>query len=216
MTLDEEYAKYQGQSLLVPGQDESLRGQCAQWSNYVLHDVYGLPYHAGNAIDWFNDPQELLDSFDKVTDGSVKKGDFVVFNQNVGSEFGHIDVAMQDGTSSIFQGSDSNWGGNLTVHLVQHSNRAWVLGALRLKEEEMSTIGDVEARILIKHIYGYTSEVDIEGAIPGLLGGESNTIIRMMDATPTAAAYQKQIKEWASATPVSVKPYSGPQLFVKP
>lgn len=82
-------------------------------------------------------------------------------------------------------------------------------------EEEMSTIGDVEARILIKHIYGYTNEVDIEGAIPALLNGESNTIIRMMDSTPTAAAYQAQIKEWASDTPADIKPYSGPQLYEK-
>lgn len=74
-----------------------------------------------------------------------------------------------------------------------------------VEEDEMSTIGDVEARILIKHIYGYTNELDIEGAIPALVGGESNTIIRMMDSTPTAAAYQAQIKAWANQTPASFK-----------
>lgn len=84
-----------------------------------------------------------------------------------------------------------------------------------IEEDEMSTIGDVEARILIKHIYGYTSEIDIEGAIPALLNGESNTIIRMMDATPTAAAYQKQIKEWQTQTPANIIPYAGPQLYEK-
>jgi len=132
ITIDQEYAKYKGQSVLVPGEPESERGQCVQWADYVLHDVYGLPYHYGNAIDWWNNPKELLtENFNKISDGSIKKGDFVIFNTNVGSVYGHIDVAMQDGSFNNFQGSDSNWGGNKTVHLVQHN--AYVLGALRKK-----------------------------------------------------------------------------------
>lgn len=76
-----------------------------------------------------------------------------------------------------------------------------ILGLKVAEEDDMSTIGDVEARILIKYIYGYRNELDIEGAIPGLVGGESNTVIRVMDATPTAAAYQQQIKEWQNDNP---------------
>lgn len=148
MTLDQCYAKYQGQSVLVPGQPESNRGQCAQWSNFVLHDVYGQPYHYGNAIDWYNSPGELLNIFDKIPySAPPKKGDFVIFNEGVGSVYGHIDVCMNDGNPSGFQGSDSNWGGNKTVHMVQHDYK-YVLGYLRPKEgEEM--VDDAGARLIL-------------------------------------------------------------------
>lgn len=150
VSIDQEFVSYQGKSVLVPGEPESERGQCVQWADYVLKDVYGLPYHYGNAIDWWLSPGELLNSFDKITDGSVKKGDFVVFNQTVGSVYGHIDAAMNDGTINGFQGADSNWGGNLTVHLVQHNNASQVLGSLRLKGGDVSaaTITDVNRLLL--------------------------------------------------------------------
>src|SRR5437868_3199712 len=127
MTLDQCFQLNQGKSLLIPGGGSGNEGQCVQWADTVLHDVYGFDYHWGNAIDWWNSPGELLDHFYKVTDGSIKKGDFVIFNTNVGSVYGHIDVAMQDGTTANFQGADSNWGGNKTVHLVQHTNLSFVL-----------------------------------------------------------------------------------------
>lgn len=59
-----------------------------------------------------------------------------------------------------------------------------------------STIGDTEARIIIKRFYGYTNELDIEGAIPALLGVESNTLIRRVDVTPTGIAYAAQVAAW--------------------
>jgi len=135
MTLDECYAANQGKALLIPGGGAGNEGQCVQWADTVLHDVYGFDYHWGNAIDWWNNPGELLNHFDQITDGSIKKGDFVIFNTQVGSVYGHIDVAMQDGTTGNFLGADSNWGGNKTVHMVQHSNAGYVLGSLRLKGE---------------------------------------------------------------------------------
>lgn len=144
MTTDEIYQRYQGQSVSFDG-IEANRGQCVQWADFVLTEAYDLPAHYGNAIDWWNNPGNLLDNFDKVSDGSVKKGDFVIFNTKVGSPFGHIDVAMQDGSYSGFQGADSNWGGNKTVHLVQHNNPSLILGVLRLKKEaDMPNEGDVK------------------------------------------------------------------------
>lgn len=136
MTLDAEFAQYQGQSVLVPGAAEAERGQCVQWADYVLYDVYGLPYVWANAIDFwqkFGSISQLNTHFDQITDGSIKKGDFVIFNEKVGSIYGHIDVAMQDGTTDNFTGADSNWTGNKTVHLVNHVGRQYVLGSLRLK-----------------------------------------------------------------------------------
>ncbi len=133
MTLDQCYQKYQGQSVLVSA-DPSDRGQCVQWADIVLHEVYNEPIHYGNAIDWYNNPGELLQNFDRISaaSGYPKKGDFVIWNQGVGSIYGHIDVCAEDGTPSGFKGYDSNWGGNKTVHAVQHTYNS-VLGYLRPK-----------------------------------------------------------------------------------
>lgn len=143
------YQKYAGQSLLVPGEPEYNRGQCVMWADFALNDSefgYGLPYHYGNAIDWWYNPGELLENFDKITDGSIKVGDFVIFNTQVGSLYGHIDLAMQNATVVSFMGADSNWRGNKTVHPVQHGNPSWILGSLRYKnqEDEMPNDGDVD------------------------------------------------------------------------
>lgn len=143
LSLDACFAQNQGKALLVPGGGAGNEGQCVQWADTVLHDVYGLPYVYANAIDWWPLPQSLAGKFVQVTDGSIKKGDFVIFNQKVGSVYGHIDVAMNDGSVNGFTGADSNWGGNKTVHLVNHSGQAgYIIGALRPKGADMSDIAD--------------------------------------------------------------------------
>lgn len=144
MTLDDCYQQNQGKALLIPGGGAGNEGQCVQWADTVLHDVYGFPYHWGNAIDWWRNPSELLDHFDQITDGSIKKGDIVIFNEKTGSVYGHIDVAAQDGTTQDFQGYDSNWGGNKTVHTVHHIGSQYVVGSLRLKGEDMSLQADLD------------------------------------------------------------------------
>lgn len=131
------------------------------------------------------------------------------FKINLGANLGHVVVSVpgqgfysspwQQGTTHAVLPSITEVERIYGVTYVGSSLD--ILGLKVAEENSMSTIGDVEARILIKHIYGYTNELDIEGAIPALIGGESNTIIRLMDSTPTAAAYQAQIKEWASDTP---------------
>lgn len=150
MTLDQCYAKYQGQSVLVPGAQEIYRGQCAQWADLVLNEVYGMPYRWGDdadAINWWLDPGTLLAQFIQVPPGVAKKGDFVVWGTGVGSVDGHIDVCMQDGSPSGFKGADTNWAGNKTVHMVQHDYK-YVLGYLRPKEgEEM--VDDAGARLIL-------------------------------------------------------------------
>lgn len=204
ISLDEWFASRLGQSLLVPGAAEADRGQCVQSADDKLHFVDGFSYVFANAIDWWNNfdnTPQLRDNFVKITDGSIKKGDFVIFNTLVGSKFGHIDVAMQDGTTEDFIGADSNWNGNLTVHKVHHVGAQYVLGVLRLKGggDMPSHIGDDEARALIQMGYGYTNELDIEGAIPGLMGVESNTAIRQVWAAPSHNAYLQYIGDLTKA-----------------
>lgn len=132
------YNKYAGQSLSYDNVVKN-RGQCVQWAEYVLTDSqygYGLSPFWGNAIDWWNNYGGSLEAFDKITDGSIKAGDIVIFNSLVGSVYGHIDMALQDGTIDSFLGADSNWAGNLTVHQVQHVGRQYVVGSLRLKSNQ--------------------------------------------------------------------------------
>lgn len=148
MSLDQCYATYKGSVVLVDGNPADA-GQCVQWADTVLAHVYGFVTHYGNAIDWWNNPGDLIpDGFVKITDGSIKKGDFVIYDQRVGSPFGHIDVAMADGTRSNYLGADSNWGHNLTVHEVQHNDvyNNYILGSLRLKGGIMPQLssGDID------------------------------------------------------------------------
>lgn len=156
MTLDQEFAKYQGLSVLVPGAAEADRGQCVQWADYVLHDVYGLSYVWANAIDWWGLPQSLAGNFDKITDGSIKKGDFVIWNQRVGSIYGHIDVALADGNINNFVAADTNWAGNKTVHQVSHVNQAgYIIGSLRRKGGNVSADALTAQQVTTLH-YAYT------------------------------------------------------------
>lgn len=146
VNVDAWFNKYQGKSLLVPGASEADRGQCVQAVDYALNDSqygYGLPYVWLNAIDWwrnFDSQPTLKNNFNKNNDGSIKVGDIVIFNENVGSVYGHIDLATTDGSYASFVGADSNWGGNKTVHKVQHNNSSYILGVLRPKGSNMPEI----------------------------------------------------------------------------
>lgn len=151
MSVDDWFQSRKGQSLLVPGAAEADRGQCVQAADYALNEVYGLPYVWANAVDWWGLPGSLAGNFDKITDGSVKKGDFVIFNSKVGSVYGHIDIAMQDGSTANFQGADSNWGGDKTLHLVQHTNQSFVIGALRPKGTDMADKVDATLSRVLQH-----------------------------------------------------------------
>lgn len=130
------YQSRKGQSLLVPGAKEADRGQCVQAADYALNEIYGLPYVWANAIDWwreFDAISQLKNNFDKVDNGIIQAGDFVVFNEKTGSIYGHIDIALQNGAFGDFMGADSNWGGNKTLHQVHHQGIQYVIGALRPK-----------------------------------------------------------------------------------
>jgi hypothetical protein len=120
---------------LVPGQNPSLAGQCFQWVDQVIHNVFGLPYfYASYAIDFWTQPGWLLTYFDKITDGSIKAGDIVVYSGGINGGYGHVDVAAQDGSVSSYVGYDSNWN-TLDLEQVTHNghDNAFILGSLRLK-----------------------------------------------------------------------------------
>lgn len=163
MTINEWYLTRQGQSLLVPGASPADRGQCMQAWDYGLNEVYGLTYVWANAIDCWNNFEnipQLRDNFDKITDGSVRTGDTVVFNTTVGSVFGHIDWALQDGTTNDFIGADSNWSGDKTLHEVHHTRSQYVLGSLRFKQGDTMTQEQAEKIALYERLLSGLNEDD--------------------------------------------------------
>lgn len=146
MTLQDCYNQNQGHALLIPGGGAGNDGQCVQWADTVLHDVYGFDYiYSPAAKDWwelFDTFPQLVNNFHKVSDDSVKAGDFIVYGTGVGP-YGHIDVAAADGSLGNYTGYDSNWGGAAfknaqgfpILHTVHHADsyNQYILGALRLK-----------------------------------------------------------------------------------
>lgn len=147
-SIQDVYNKYQGQSLLVPGADPSDAGQCVQAADYFIHEAFGLPYVWLNAIDFWNNPDaNLKANFDFIPYSPtmpIKIGDFVIYGSGVGSVYGHISTAIQDGVGSNYVGGDSNWAHNLTLHTQPHNDsyNQYILGILRLKSnngEDMVT-----------------------------------------------------------------------------
>lgn len=157
MTIDQWYQSRKGQSLLVPGANEADRGQCVQAADYALYEVYGFDYVWADAIDWWNKFEQipqLKTNFIKVSDSAIKKGDFVIFNTKVGSQYGHIDIAMADGNYDMFTGADSNWGGNKTLHLVDHVNKSYIIGSLRPKGGQVVMFNEGDRVNLNTYFYG--------------------------------------------------------------
>jgi hypothetical protein len=163
MDLDQCFQAHENTALLVPGGGAGNNGQCAQWADTVMHDVYGLPcVYTPAALDWFNKFDELgLDAnFEIITDGSIRKGDFVVWNPlSAKDPEGHIDVVSRDGgTIQDFYAYDSNWNATLfhdslgypTLHEVHHADlfNDLVVAIIRRKEDNM-TIDDALARRLL-------------------------------------------------------------------
>lgn len=186
MTLLECYKRNEGQAILIPGGGAGNNGQCAQWADTVLHDVYGYAYvYTPGAIDWYIDAEALglTRYFDRVSDGTIKTGDFVIFGSGVGSIYGHIDVAAQDGSFSSYVGYDSNWGGKAfynaqgypVLHTVNHNDsyNQYILGVLRLKggNNTVSAANINDLRIIFAYVVGNNG-----------LGGRPNALIGETDA----------------------------------
>jgi hypothetical protein len=147
MTLDECYLKHRGTSVPSFDGNPADNGQCVAWALTVRTEVYELPVRYGNAINWWTTRGTDIDYFDYVpyTVGNYpKKGDFVVWGTEVGSQFGHIDSCAEDGNGSGFLGYDSNWSDVPVLKTIHHDYSLGVLGYIRLKEKRMNpNDGDV-------------------------------------------------------------------------
>lgn len=212
---------HKGTAVLVPDGGAGNNGQCAQWADTVLHDVYGLPYiYTSWARTWWDDRYGLglMDHFTEVTDGSINKGDFVIWGPlSAADEAGHIDVGSQDGgIRAEFWAYDSNWDaanfhdtdGYPTLHEVQHTGSLndQILGVLRSNNGgiAMPTDEQIDSVIAIAHhaVFGTNApDVDFNNLRPLLKNDFAAGVIQMLTQyNDNAAAAWKQ--QPAAAVPL--------------
>lgn len=152
-TTDSLYDEYKGESIPSFDGNPANDGQCEQWYLMVRTKRDGYPAVSGNAIDRWNTKE--TDKYDYIPFASgiyPKKDDYVVWGSGVGSKYGHIDVAAQDGTASGFVGYDSNWNDIPTLRTIQHNYQYGILGYVRRKGAIVDANGkvtDAGARALL-------------------------------------------------------------------
>ena len=206
MTLDQAYQQNKGTAILVPGGGSGNAGQCEQWADYVLFNVYGKPYlYTPGAINWWLNPTLEKEGFKFISIASgvyPLKGDFVVWGSGVGSQYGHIDLCSQDGDGAGFMGYDSNWGDSGILQEITHNYGFDILGYIRL-EESMPQL----------------QPGDIDKAIKGMLGRQPTAEeLGNQDYANNAALLIETL--WNNGGEArfnnldpQYKPYSGPQLY---
>lgn len=147
MTLDGFISHYQGQAVSYDGVAAN-RGQCVQLVEFYLTQVVEptpVPFY-GNAIDWFNKFGGILpDYFTKapyIVGTYPQVGDLVVWSSALPNSggFGHVDICTKNGDAVGFTSFASNWNGEY-AHEVTH-NYSYIIGYLRLKENNMPTLVD--------------------------------------------------------------------------
>lgn len=147
------YTEYQGTSIPSFDGDSANNGQCEQWALMVRTKRDGLPIRYGNAIDWWTDRGDDVNTYDYIAYAPgvyPQSGDYVVWGSGVGSSAGHIDLCAVSGTASGFTGYDSNWEDIPKLTTIQHNYEFGILGYIRLKGEDMpdqQQISDLNARI---------------------------------------------------------------------
>lgn len=171
--------------LVNKGQCEQL--VCLYWEQCLGFKCPSIPL----AKDlWTN--STILASFDQIPTGQEEVGDAAVWGASslINSPVaGHTGIVLGSGFTSF----DSNWGqeydanGYPIAHEVTHDYQD-VLGFLRLKEAEVSTVGETEFNYLFRAFFGDINLVTQEDRIKWI-GTETNTVIREMEADPRYTAY---------------------------
>lgn len=141
MDLTALYNQYQGTSIASFDGNPANNGQCEQWALMVRTKREGLPIRYGNAIDWWTDRGDDVNTYDYIAFAPgvyPQSGDYVVWGSGVGSSAGHIDLCAVSGTASGFTGYDSNWEDIPKLTIIQHNYEFGILGYIRLKGEDMA------------------------------------------------------------------------------
>lgn len=187
MTLDEFISKYEGQEVGYP--NDQYKGECLSLVKRYIEEcfnIYPPPSGCGAArCYWTNFPDPLGVVFKKAEntpDLIPKKGWICVWDEGVGSGYGHIDIVIS-GDVARFEGFDQNWGGR-HAHRVTH-NYNNVYGFLVPKEDNMlleylGVQNEQEAKAKLKeHLGEKDNKCDWgseEGNRGGFLGSARRTV----------------------------------------
>lgn len=164
MTTDQLYSQYKGTSIpasLTGDKDPSDNGQCFIWFDLVLNQRFNLPFfHADGAIDIWLTPGSLVNNFTLIPyspNMQILKDDIVVYGAGVGSKFGHVSIAAQNGIGSNYVGYDSNWGDTAKLATINHNDKynSAILGVLRLKGSEAPVFNEGDRENINIGLFGY-------------------------------------------------------------
>lgn len=157
MSPDSYFTPLKGQSLLIPGQNENVRGQCVQSAGlWIMQQGLKLPAYTYAYMYWDNG----VSGMDKIPAGQpIRQGDTVIWGKNFPSSpgAGHIDTASADGTLQDFWAWDSNWGSpSLKLNKIHHTGTAnnYIVGYLRKKGVGMPNESEVKSAFAQYNIVG--------------------------------------------------------------
>jgi hypothetical protein len=105
------------------------------------------------------------------------------------------------------------------LHWAVKENNKFIDPLSLIKENEVSTVGEEEFNYLFFNFFGDKVQ-PTDGDRKRWIGGETNTVIRQMQADPRQPDYDKYVKDLEKAVAGGVpsndyKPYNGSQLYVK-
>jgi surface antigen len=127
MTLDEFFAKYDGQFV---DYDAVSGPQCVDVIKQYKDEVLGLPAPAlGNAKDYWNNESSDFERIQNSSTAVPQKGDIVIWGTGIGP-YGHIAIATGTGDTSSFESFDQNFPLNSPCRFVKHNYNS-VIGWLR-------------------------------------------------------------------------------------
>jgi len=131
MTIDEFFNKYDDQYIDFDGQYGS---QCVDLIKAYFNEVVGISSDPrGNAINyWDNCPE--LEQIPNTLEGVPQKGDVMVWNAGIGSQYGHIAIAKGVGDTVRFDSFDQNFPIGTPCHFQNHNYKS-VIGWLRPKNQ---------------------------------------------------------------------------------
>lgn len=125
MTLDQFKDKYEGQTKGYPT-DSQYKGECLSIVKLYLKECFGFnpPASGSNSAHgyWYNFPSPLPQFFNKVMNTFTaipKPGDIIIWNEETGKGFGHIEIVVE-ATQSSFKSFGQNWNGK-HAHMTTHN-----------------------------------------------------------------------------------------------
>lgn len=171
----------------------------------------------GNAksawLNFGNNPQ-LEKYFNQIPVGQEQKGDIMVYNGHGDYTEGHIAICLGNGW--VFeQNADPD---ESLPHSFQRA-RTYLLGSLRLKENDMATLATADDVKWYAQAYFTPDQVAAMGGLDKLVTDNVGTDLHELNK---AWANSKQFEQKRlhyealdAGTASGFTPYSGPQIFVK-